>query len=210
MSLIKKMRLRCNEKLIYIYGGITCTILGDLIESAQKELPLPLDNLDLGNAVKVCLENSKELSGEEWVAKYGADTNSFLESMRKKVEEREAKLIETYGYKNKKDFYKNVMDCWVDAYEDKFLEISLLKHIKLDSWEGTDEKIEVQYDLPAEILGAIVRFAFTKCKGKGPYAKGVEIVSKALFPDGVPNSLEEYLESVDPDYGKYLLTAKAT
>ena len=78
-------------------------------------------------------------------------------------------------------------------------------HIKLDSWEGTDEKIEIQYDSPAEILGAIVRFAFTKCKGKGPYAKGVEIVSKALFPDGVPNSLEEYLESIDQNYEQWIV-----
>ncbi len=66
MSKIKRrIALRCNEKLICIIGGIGCTILCDYIESAQKELSLPVDNLNLRNAIKICLENSKELTNDE-------------------------------------------------------------------------------------------------------------------------------------------------
>jgi hypothetical protein len=47
-------------------------------------------------------------------------------------------------------------------------------------------------------VGAAVRFAFTLCEGQG-----ADIVAKALFTDGIPNSLGEYLATIDKDYKKW-------
>ncbi len=203
-KITKRMALQCNEKLLQITGGITCTILGDFIESAQKELSLPVENLILGNAIKICLENSKELTGEEWAAQYGTNCQEFSDSMGKKVEERDAEIMREYGFKDEKALYKNMMYSSILNYENIF-EINSFSHIKLTVWDWTDDKIRVSQDVPPELLGATVRYAFSRCKGKGPYAKGAEIVTKALFPEGVPNSLEEYLESVNKDYRKWLI-----
>ncbi len=125
--------------------------------------------------------------------------------MNKKVEERDIKLIEKYGIKNEKCSYKNMTPYTIWDYDDSILELSFPNHVKLTIWEGTDNIIKIRYDAPEEIIGVTVRYAFSRCKGNGPYAKGAEIVTKALFPEGVPNSLKEYLESVDKDYRKWLI-----
>ncbi len=199
------MSLQCNEKLLEINGGITCTIIGDLIDSAQKKLPHPFDNLTLGLAVKTCLENSRELTGQEWVEKYGTNTKAFYESMAKKIDERDAETIQEYGFKDEKALYKNMMRCSITVYENFEVELSILDHEKLELWRGQDFNIKIRYDSPDEILGATVRYALAKCRGKGSYAKGAEMVSKILFPEGVPDSVEEYLASINQDYEKWLI-----
>ena len=203
--LTKNMSLQCNEKLLGITGGITCTIIGDLIGSAQKKLPHPFDNLTLGLAVKTCLENSKELTVPEWDEKYGTDDKAFYESMAKKIDERDAETIQEYGFKDEKALYKNMMRCTIWEFDDTELEIRSSFHERLEVWDSGDFKVKIRYDSPDEILGATVRYALAKCRGKGSYAKGAEMVSKILFPEGVPDSVKEYLASINPDYEKWLI-----
>lgn len=204
-KITKRMSVNCNELYLESVGGITCTLLGDDVESAQRELILPVDNYVLGEAIKTCLENSKELTNDEWDAIYGTNDNEFYKSMQEKMEARSASQIEKYGYKSEKAMYKNMMSCPIFVYDDSVIDICPWRHIKLTVWEGMDTEIKVRYDTPIEILGAVVRYAFTKCQGKGPYAKGVEIVTNVLFPNEVPASLEEYLESIDQNYDKWLI-----
>jgi hypothetical protein len=95
--------------------------------------------------------------------------------------------------------YKSMMICSVKS-DGVTTTIEASKHIKLHSWECTEYSFQLSSYSPPELLGAAVRFAFTRCRGNG-----VDVVTKALFPNGVPNSLEEYLESVDPNYEKWLM-----
>ena len=200
----RKASMWCNEKFLRTRGGMSCTMLGDFIFST---LPHPFDNLTLGLAVKTCLENSKELTVPEWDEKYGTDDKAFYESMAKKIDERDAETIQEYGFKDEKALYKNMMLCSILVYDDSEIDIMWNVHTKLDTWEadGDDREYKIQYNSPDEILGATVRYALAKCRGKGSYAKGAEMVSKILFPEGVPDSVEEYLASINPDYEKWLI-----
>ena len=204
-GLTKNISLFCNEKFIWIKGGITCTMLGDPIDSAQKKLPHPFDNLTLGLAVKTCLENSKELTVAEWDEKYGTDDKAFYESMAKKIDEMINEMIYKYGFKDENAFNKNMMSSGILVYDDLEIVVDNSIHDKLESWDFGDFKVKIRYDSPDEILGATVRYALAKCRGKGSYAKGAEMVSKILFPEGVPDSVKEYLASIDPDYEKWLI-----
>jgi hypothetical protein len=112
------------------------------------------------------------------------------------------------GCKSKSVGFKNMMHVSVYLENKKNLRFFSTIHEGLTGWDFLDKEndIYILYGSPPEIIGAAVRYAFTRCKGKGPYAKGAEIVTKALFPDGVPNSLEEYLESIDKDYKRWLIS----
>ena len=204
-KITRRLSVHCNEHFVDIVGGATCTILYDIKGESQRELILPVDNYVLGEAIKTCLENSKELTNDEWDAIYGTNDNEFYKSMQEKSKDRIASQIEKYGYKSEKAMYKNMNSCPLDVYDEDIIQILPFIHEKLTVWGCPDISIKIRYDTPIEMLGATVRYAFTKCKGKGSYTKGVEVVTNVLFPNEVPTSLEEYLESVDQNYDKWLI-----
>jgi hypothetical protein len=191
----------CNGDFIFVKGDIWCSILRFVI--SKIDLSIRSNNYDIGKALTECLENSKELLNDEWDAIYGTDDQAFIDLFRIENEKEDNILLQKYGYKNRNALYKNMMDCPIDI-EGSVVTISIYNHTKLDTWEGTDENFKISLLSPPAIIGATVRYAFSRCNGKGPYAKGADIVSKALFPGGVPNSLEEYLKSIDNDYKKWL------
>jgi hypothetical protein len=203
----KRVAIYCNGDFVYILGSIGCSILGDHPESVVKDISVSSDNKKLGNALLLCLDNSKDLTNEEWDTAYGTDDQAFIESMKVKSAERDSNLIKKYRYKDKNALYKNMHSCSIFHHGDK-TEIWPEKRSKgkgIDSYERFQndgiEDIYVNPSIPPELLGACVRFAFIRCKGKG-----IDVVTKSLFLDGTPNSLKEYLESIDKDYKKWLIT----
>lgn len=203
----KKMDIWCNEKFLRTRGGMSCTMLGDFIFSV---LPHPFDNVTLGSAIKTCLENSKELSVDEWDEKYGTNDKAFQEYMSQKVEEHDAEMMQEYGFKDEKALYRNMMSSGILVYDDSEIVVDNSIHDKLESWDFGDFKVKIRYDSPDEVLGATVRYALANCRGKGSYAKGAEMVSKILFPEasfpeGVPASLDEYLSFLNLDYKQWLI-----
>ena len=205
MSEIKRrMTAKCNGDFIFIKGWITCTILAASIDEAKKDISIDSTNEVIGKNLIFCLKQSKELTNDEWDFIYGSNDQQFMESMEKEADKENINFVQKYLYKDDTALKKNMMACWIDSELGK-LTISSSAHTKLTTWDWADYNIKIYNDAPPEIIGAAVRYAFSKCIGKGAYAKGAEIVTKALFPDGVPNSLEEYLESIDPDYKKWLV-----
>lgn len=204
----RKASMWCNEKFLRTRGGMSCRTLGDFIFSI---LPHPFDNLTLGGAVNVCLGNSRELSGDEWLEEYGwgkdyvEKLHAFEKYISQKVDEHDAEVMRKYGFKDEKALYKNMMSSGILVYDDLEIVVDNSIHDKLESWNFGDFKVKIRYDSPDEILGATVRYALAKCRGKGSYAKGAEIVSKILFPGGVPDSIEDYLATIDPNYEKWLI-----
>lgn len=212
----KKMDIWCNEKFLRTRGGLSCTMLGDFIFSI---LPHPFDNVALGSAIKTCLENSKELSGDEWCEEFGWGKNyveklhAFEKYMAQKVEEHDAEMIREYGFKDEKALYRNMMSCSIDVYDDYEISIENSLKTQIFVWDNDEVRpfnVKIHYNSPAEIVGAVARYTIARCRGKGSYAKGVEKVSKILFPEtsfpgGVPASLEEYLSSLNLDYEQWLI-----
>jgi hypothetical protein len=115
-------------------------------------------------------------------------------------------MMKKFRYKTKGKAFENMMSLSVSKNRngEKKIEIIPWIHVKMDRWNcfGKNEcrDIFLSSDVPAEILGAAVRFAFTLCEGQG-----ADIVAKTLFPHGIPNSLDEYLASIDKNYEKYII-----
>lgn len=155
------------------------------------------DNLDLpvnekvalfGDSLIVATNRSRTLESKDedyfllsWTAQKDGKCKSDLENTIKK-----------YGYKNKKSLFENMQYCFVKI-ECGNITISPSKHDKLEGWEGMDKKFDITIPSTSspEVIGAAVKYSIARCTGKG-----ADLVAKKLFPDGVPETFDDYLASL--------------
>ncbi|MBQ7674565.1 MAG: hypothetical protein IJT36_08710, partial [Alphaproteobacteria bacterium] len=52
-------------------------------------------------------------------------------------------------------------------------------------------EMKIPSDSSVEVIGAAVRYAIGNCRGKG-----ADFMRNLLFPDGQPETFEQYLESL--------------
>ena len=102
--------------------------------------------------------------------------------------------LRKFKYKNKTALYKNMQGCGVVLTEEK-IRFSPLVHEKLEGWSGFKKNERRDFFIPSDsspgIVGAAVKYSIARCTGRG-----ADLVSEKLFPDGVPESFEVYLESL--------------
>jgi hypothetical protein len=55
-----------------------------------------------------------------------------------------------------------------------------------------DFKFSIPSTSPPEVIGAAVKYSIARCTGKG-----ADLVAKKLFPNGVPETFEDYLASLN-------------
>jgi hypothetical protein len=186
----------CNERFFSTSGYTWCGAGGYMCTKGAVFYNDVKDNVNtIGNSIVNALSMSENLE-------YSMETMlSIKEKSKIEVLNKENYEKQIYGYKTKTELNKNRMFCDIELSAST-LTIAPSQKKGLGSYVGLDKKYDIilQSDIPPELLGAAVRFAFTRCRGNG-----VDVVTKALFPDGVPDSLEEYLESVDPGYEKWLV-----
>jgi hypothetical protein len=185
----------CNGDFLWIRGPKQCGYGFISSKDNNTYLSTTCTKKELGNAINNAL--SKTISYE-----YSKEIDDILmEEARIDKEEQFQYLKKIYGYKKEVDLYRNMMLCWIDL-NNGVLRISPMKQVR-GGWDGLGKKshILLKSETPAELIGATARFAFTRCQGKGR-----DIVVKALFPDSEPDSLEEYLASVSPDYQNWLIS----
>ncbi|MDR0695174.1 MAG: CdiI family contact-dependent growth inhibition immunity protein [Holosporales bacterium] len=196
MSDEKRGSVDCNGGLILIEGNKWCGLGGYYsTKEAKSYNSIDLENIDFGIKIKEILEKSVNLL-------YSKKAMEFIRLENNEDWKQQFEFLKmNYGYKTEQSFSKNMMHCTLVKKDEK-LKISPWERVR-NGWDGLDEKYDItlKSDVIPELLGATVRFAFTRCRGKG-----LDVVTKALFPNGVPNSLEEYLESVDPDYKQWLIS----
>jgi hypothetical protein len=196
MSGEKRGSVDCNGDFLLLKGDKWCGFGGYYSTKDSKTFLNPCtSNIEIGISVwktlgksinlpysKETMELFMEESEEEWIVQF-----KYLKNI--------------YGYKTKTAAYRNMHSCTL-ALNDGKLKIAPMYRKGTGAWNGLDAKYDIilRSDVSPELLGATVRYAFTLCRGQG-----VNVVTKALFPDVVPNSLEEYLESVDPDYERWLI-----
>ena len=69
-------------------------------------------------------------------------------------------------------------------------------HESIDGFSGDDTSEYLNVVIPAnsspKIIGAAARYAIANCRGKG-----TDFMRNLLFPDGQPETLEEYLRQVE-------------
>jgi hypothetical protein len=183
----KEASIKCNLDFIRIYtvswGIHTCRDpkFDSLDFSINENIAL------LGDSLIIAINRSRALTSE--------DDDYFLLSWtgQKDVYKSEVeKTIKKYNYKNKKSLFEYMQSCSMEM-DDKNIKISSTKHDKLEGWGSTvkDYKLPIPADSPPEIIGAAVKYSIARCTGKG-----ADLVANKLFPDGVPDTFEDYLKSL--------------
>jgi hypothetical protein len=191
----KRGSIDCNGDFLWITGVKQCGYGFISSKDNNTYLSTTCTKEELGNAVNNAL--SKTVSYE-----YSKETDDFLmEEARIDKKEQFQHLKKIYSYKKETDLYRYMISCSITLHN-KTLEIAPSKQVR-GGWNGLGKKshILLKSDTPLDLFGATVRFAFTRCQGKGR-----DIVINALFPDGEPNSLEEYLASVNSDYKNWVIS----
>ena len=121
-----------------------------------------ISDLDLGRLIKEKLNESKEISFEEFQAIFNSEK---MEGLQKNLEE---EMKKHYGYKNKKSIYKDMSSLSLEQ-DDLCITISPLHQDSLDGSTGIslpdNSPLEFKYDknISDEELGKAVRQALTYC-----------------------------------------------
>jgi hypothetical protein len=102
-------------------------------------------------------------------------------------------IMRKYGYKSEIAIYKNMQSCSA-ILKDASITISPSNHCSTKGWDGMDKKFAtvIPCDSSPEVIGAAVKYSIARCTGKG-----ADLVAKKLFSDGVPETFEDYLKSLD-------------
>ncbi|MDR2107267.1 MAG: CdiI family contact-dependent growth inhibition immunity protein [Holosporaceae bacterium] len=212
----KDAEIYCNLDFIEISTVTTCSMsykdpLGD-------DFFFPLDEqLEvLGSALISALEKSRDLSSSpeekkeftenapdilsgkfrEWYDGYHQkwlnnkpERRLFEENLRRQREsEWLNNILKCYGYKNEKALYKNMQAC---SATEESEEIKFFSQGKDESSKGTSG-FKIKSASPPEVIGAAVKYSVARCTGKG-----ADLVAGKLFPDGVPDTFEDYLKSLN-------------
>ena len=121
-----------------------------------------ISDLDLGRLIKEKLNESKEVSFEEFQAIFNSEK---MKGLQKNLEE---EMKKRYGYKNKKSIYKDMFSLSLEQ-DDLYITISPLHQDSLDGSTGIslpdNSALEFKYDknISDEELGKAVREALTYC-----------------------------------------------
>jgi hypothetical protein len=183
----KEASIECNLDFIRVCT-VSCGIqVGRDPKFASLDFSINENIVLLGDSLLTAISRSRSLGPEDddyllisWTAQ--------KEIYKSEVEE----TIKKYNYKNKKSLFKNMQSCSVEM-EDKSITISPWNHEKLDSWYGINKNfiITISATSSSEIIGAAVKYSIARCTGRG-----ADLVAKKLFPDGVPDTFENYLRSL--------------
>jgi len=121
-----------------------------------------ISDLDLGRLIKEKLNESKEISFEEFQTIFNSEK---MKGLQKNLEE---EMKKRYGYKNKKSIYKDMSFLSLEQ-EASFIIIAPLHQDSLGGYSGIslpdNSPLEFKYDknISDEELGKAIRQAMTYC-----------------------------------------------
>ena len=162
MSKSKSIFIEVNCDFILVTSLITGML--SMINPGQDFIfnEVDISDLDLGRLIKEKLNESKEISFEEFQDIFHSEK---MKNLQKNLEIEMKKL---YGYKNKKSIYKNMSSLTLDL-DDSYITIAPLHQDSLDGGTAIllpdNSALEFKYDknISDEELGKAVRQALTYC-----------------------------------------------
>ena len=162
MSKSKSIFIEVNCDFILVTSLITGML--SMVNPDQDFIfnEVDISDLDLGRLIKEKLNESKEISFEEFQAIFNSEK---MEGLQKNLEE---EMKKHYGYKNKKSIYKDMSSLSLEQ-DDLCITISPLHQDSLDGSTGIslpdNSPLEFKYDknISDEELGKGVRQALTYC-----------------------------------------------
>lgn len=154
----KKVRVFFSREFI----SVSASSLGSLYYFESNFEPVVLDSgctdEQLGTAILSALEYSKQISIDEF--NEGFNTGIFEEEYNKYTKY----LMTKFGYKNKKQLFKNIKEVSISKVNDEFRLLSTHQN-SLESFSA-DNKSQIKLVkisiTPAE-LGNLTKEAYTKC-----------------------------------------------
>ena len=202
--------IACNEMFIAIN---TCSFSGWVVGDPKGEdiyLEPLADCRIIGDAVLKALAKSRDLSISEedrqalidkkvtrqWIREKYPESALFTPvAVAERYKEWVQRVMKEYKCKTKKALFQNMQSVSVDQDND-CIEFSSSYHLTIDSWGNPDGKTpSIRFKIPTnstpEIIGAAVKYAIGNCRGKG-----ADFMRNLLFPDGQPETLEEYLKQL--------------
>ncbi len=206
----KKAIIRCNERFWRI---LTCSYSGWSQGDPYGEdiyLDPSADYKTIGEALLKALAKSRDVSISEEDRQLYIDKKLTREDILKKYPDQKMfeiaacterykdwlqKMMKEYKYKTKTALLKNMQHVSVEN-NGELITFSSDYHLTTDSWRDPDGKTpSVEMKIPStssvEVIGAAVRYAVGNCQGKG-----ADFMRKLLFPEGKPDTFEEYLEQL--------------
>ncbi|OLV24955.1 contact-dependent growth inhibition system immunity protein [Haemophilus parainfluenzae] len=162
MSKSKSIFIEVNCDFILVTSLITGML--SMVNPDQDFIfnEVDISDLDLGRLIKEKLNESKEISFEEFQAIFNSEK---MEGLQKNLEE---EMKKHYGYKNKKSIYKDMSSLSLEQ-DDLCITISPLHQDSLDGSTGIslpdNSPLEFKYDknISDEELGKAIRQALTYC-----------------------------------------------
>ena len=162
MSKSKSIFIEVNCDFILVTSLITGML--SMVNPDQDFIfnEVDISDLDLGRLIKEKLNESKEISFEEFQAIFNSEK---MKGLQKNLEE---EMKKHYGYKNKKSIYKDMSSLSLEQ-DDLCITISPLHQDSLDGSTGIslpdNSPLEFKYDknISDEELGKAIRQALTYC-----------------------------------------------
>ena len=162
MSKSKSIFIEVNCDFILVTSLITGML--SMVNPDQDFIfnEVDISDLDLGRLIKEKLNESKEISFEEFQAIFHS---AKMKGLKKRLEE---EMKKRYGYKNKKSIYKDMSSLSLEQ-DDLCITISPLHQDSLDGSTGIslpdNSALEFKYDknISDEELGKAIRQALTYC-----------------------------------------------
>ena len=200
----------CNEKFLEINTGSFSD--GVVADPQGEEIYLdPLaDFKTIGESLLKAFVKSRDVSISEEDRQLYIEKKITREDIFRKYPEYERfemvacmqrylkwlqRMMREYEYKTKTALLKNMQSVSVEN-DVKSIKFSSHYHLTTDSWGDPDGKtpsveMKIPSDSSVEVIGAAVRYAIGNCRGKG-----ADFMRNLLFPDGQPETFEQYLESL--------------
>jgi hypothetical protein len=191
--MIKKYcSLHYNIDFLEINTRSICPCLSNIIAEDPKGMEIYIkdisNNKEIGESILKVLSKSRVLDANS------PDVDDFLfSSIGKRYNADINCKMQKYDYKTKTAMLKNMQLCYVEQTSETITFIPL-KHDKLEGYEGMDKifNVMISTDSSPETIGAAVKYSIARCTGKGAY-----LVAKKLFPNGIPDTFDDYLKSLN-------------
>ncbi|RRD89205.1 contact-dependent growth inhibition system immunity protein [Conchiformibius steedae] len=148
-----------NVFIIQTYSGLGLTCIDHLCP--PYILPRDTDNVTLGTTVLQALANSRT-----FIYDTPEDQDFFdLSKRQQRYDDWILYLCERLGYQTKRALFKKMLNCGI-YLNNRQIEISPSRHVKLEAWDGMKdvEHVFLTLDNTSEEIGSGLRLALSRCR----------------------------------------------
>ena len=170
---------------IYLEPLADCRVIGDAVLKALAK-SRDLSETEEEKKMDITDEEWRDLKPDRWLLTPVAAAERYKEWVQR--------VMKAYKYKTKKALFQNMQHVSVEQNEEHII-FESTNHESIDGFSGDGMSEDLNVVIPAnsspEIIGAAVKYAIGNCRGKG-----ADFMRNLLFPEGQPETLEEYLKQL--------------